>query len=140
MPADGGEGDDTLDRGDDLREAGNDRITGSSPAGWRHGDYVLRKTGGTASGSLAGGPGDDAQSDDGWADQPQCGAGTDVVTNADEAIEMTGPVRAVGAGAAPPPAKAQVTVSEPPRGRSRPGRDGRLAVWMRCTVPSARWT
>lgn len=45
-------------------------------------------------------------------------------------------VLAGGAGPAPAATdKPQVTVFELPKGKSAPGKDGRLKVWMRCTVP-----
>ena len=137
--ADGGEGDDNLDQGDDLRGGpGNDRLTGSRLLDGGDGNDVLRKTGGTAAGILAGGSGDDAlESDDGWPDQLQCGAGTDVVTNADANDRNDGTCESgKGVGGGGGSRKAQVTVFELPKGRSRPGRDGRLAVWMRCSVPA----
>jgi hypothetical protein len=137
--ADGGDGDDTLDGGDDLRGgAGNDRITGSRLLDGGDGNDVMRKTAAQGSGRLAGGPGDDSlQSDDGWADDLQCGAGQDVITNADDSDRNDGTCESgKGVGGGGPAARARVTVFELPKGRSRPGRDGRLAVWMRCSVPS----
>ena len=141
--ADGGDGDDILDGGDDLRGGpGDDRITGTRLLDGGDGNDVLRKTGGTASGRIAAGPGDDSlQSDDGWADELQCGAGTDVVVSADDSDRNDGTCesgKGVGGGGGGAPAKARVTVFELPRGRSRPGRDGRLAVWMRCNVANCR--
>jgi hypothetical protein len=140
---DGGEGDDDLQGGDDVRGGpGNDRITGWRLLDGGDGNDVLRKTGASASGRLAGGPGDDnLQSDDGWADELQCGTGRDVITSADDSDRNDGTCES-GMGVAGPraPAKAQVTVFELRKGRSRPGRDGRLAVWMRCSVPSCNVT
>jgi hypothetical protein len=136
--ADGGEGNDALNGGDDVRGgSGDDQVTGSRLLDGGDGNDVLRKTGGHAGGRLVGGAGDDSlQSDDGWADQLQCGAGRDVITAADNSDRNDGTCES-GTGVAGPraPLKAQVTVFELPKGRSRPGRDGRLAVWMRCTVP-----
>jgi hypothetical protein len=136
--SDGGEGNDALNGGDDVRGgAGDDQVTGSRLLDGDDGNDVLRKTGGHASGRLVGGAGDDSlQSDDGWADQLQCGAGRDVIAGADNSDRNDGTCES-GTGVAGPraPVKPQVTVFELPKGRSRPGRDGRLAVWMRCTVP-----
>ena len=136
--ADGGEGNDALNGGDDVRGgSGDDQVTGSRLLDGGDGNDVLRKTGGHAGGRLVGGAGDDSlQSDDGWADQLQCGAGRDVITAADNSDRNDGTCES-GTGVAGPraPLRAQVTVFELPKGRSRPGRDGRLAVWMRCTVP-----
>ena len=136
--ADGGEGNDALNGGDDVRGgAGDDQVTGARLLDGGDGNDVLRKTGGHAGGRLVGGAGDDSlQSDDGWADQLECGAGRDVIAGADSSDRNDGTCES-GTGVAGPRArvKAQVTVFELPKGRSRPGRDGRLAVWMRCTVP-----
>jgi hypothetical protein len=49
------------------------------------GNDTLHKTGGKSGARLAGGPGDDSlESDDGWADELQCGDGRDVITSADD--------------------------------------------------------
>lgn len=136
--ADGGEGNDHLNDGDDLRGGpGDDRLEGQRLLDGGDGNDVLQKTGGKAGGRLAGGSGDDSlQSDDAWADELQCGAGRDVIVNADDFDRNDGSCES-GKGVKPPPkpVKAQVVVFELPKGVSRPGRDGRLAVWMRCTVP-----
>jgi hypothetical protein len=136
--ADGGEGNDTLNGGDDVRGGpGDDQLTGSRLLDGGDGNDVLRKTGGHASGRLVGGTGEDSlRADDGYADDLECGAGRDVIAGADRSDRNDGTCES-GTGVAGPraPVKAQVTVFELPKGRSRPGRDGRLAVWMRCTVP-----
>ena len=141
--ADGGEGNDDLQNGDDLRGGpGDDQITGQRLLDGGDGNDRLRKTGGTAAGRLSGGPGDDTlDSGDGQADELQCGEGRDVITSADSSDRNDGSCESgTGVKAPPPPAKPRVTVFELPKGRSRPGRNGRLKVWMRCTVPRCRVT
>lgn len=141
--ADGGEGNDNLQGGDDLRGGpGDDQLTGSRLVDGGDGNDVVRKTDGRAGGLLVGGPGDDSlDSGDGAADQLQCGAGRDVITSADDSDRNDGTCESGTGVARPPrPVKAQVTVFELPNGRTRPGRDGRLAVWMRCTVPNCSVT
>lgn len=140
--SDGGDGNDDLQGGDDVRGGpGDDQVTGSRLLDGGDGNDVLRKTDSEGSGRLAAGPGDDSlNSGDGWADELQCGAGRDVITSADDSDRNDGSCESgtgTGGGA---PRKAAVTVFELPKGRSRPGRDGRLAVWMRCTVPSCSVT
>lgn len=140
---DGGEGNDHLEGGDDLRGGpGADDISGARLLDGGEGNDVLRKTGGHASGRLSAGAGDDSlQSDDGWADALQCGAGRDVITSADDSDQNDGTCESgKGVGGGGGPVKAQVTVFELPKGRSRPDRNGRLPVWMRCTVPSCNVT
>ncbi len=136
--SEGGDGNDDLQGGDDVRGGpGDDQVTGSRLLDGGEGNDVLRKTNAKAAGRLAGGPGDDSlESGDGYPDQLQCGAGRDLIANADDSDKNDGTCES-GTGVAGPraPVKAQVTVFELPKGRSRPGRDGRLAVWMRCTVP-----
>ena len=70
--ADGGEGDDDLQGGDDVRGGpGNDAIVGSRLLDGGEGNDTLRKTGSREKGRLAGGPGDDTlRSDDGWRRLP----------------------------------------------------------------------
>jgi hypothetical protein len=136
--ADGGDGNDVVQGGDDVRGGpGDDQLAGSRLLDGGDGNDILRKVNGNAGGRLVGGPGDDAfDSGDGWADELECGAGRDVITNADDSDRNDGSCesgKGVGGGAGP--SIPQVTVFELPKGRSRPGRDGRLAVWMRCTVP-----
>jgi hypothetical protein len=141
--ADGGEGNDDLQGGDDLRGGpGDDKLTGSRLLDGGEGNDILRKTGGKASGRLAGGPGDDSlESGDGWADQLQCGDGRDVITGADDSDRNDGTCESgKGVAGKPAAAKAQVTVFELPKASSRPGRDGRLAVWVRCSVPKCSVT
>ena len=135
---DGGVGNDELQGGSDVRGgSGDDRVTGSALLYGGAGDDVLRKTGATAGGRLSAGAGDDSlRSDDGWADELSCADGRDVVVAADESDKSDGTCesgKGVGGGG---PVKAQVTVFELPKGRSRPGRDGRLGVLMRCSVPA----
>ncbi len=141
--ADGGEGDDVLSGGDDVRGGpGDDFVTGSRLLDGGDGNDTLHKTGGTAGGTLSGGAGDDRlQSNDGLPDLLQCGAGKDVVGDADASDRNDGTCE-VGKGVTPklPPVKAQVTVFELPKARSRPGRDGRLAVWMKCSEPKCAVT
>ena len=129
------DGNDTLQGGDDVRGGpGDDQVTGSRLLDGGDGNDVMRKTNSKEGGRLAAGPGDDSlDSGDSWPDELQCGAGTDVVTSADDADRDDGSCET---GIRRPAAvKAAVTVFELPGGRSRPGRDGRLAVWMKCTVP-----
>jgi hypothetical protein len=136
--SDGGDGNDDLQGGDDVRGGpGDDHVTGSRLLDGGEGNDVLRKTNSKTGGRLVAGPGDDSlDSGDSYADELQCGAGQDVITSADDSDRNDGSCESgKGVGGAEP-AKAQVTVFELPKGRSRPGRDGRLAVWMRCTVPS----
>ena len=134
--ADGGDGDDNLDQGDDLRGGpGNDRLTGSRLLDGGDGYDVLRKTGGTAAGRLAGGSGDDAlESDDGWPDDLQCGAGTDVITNADAKTAMTAPVRAGRASVA---AEAQPRRRSPSSSFPREGRGPAATAVSRCGCGAA---
>lgn len=141
--ADGGEGNDDLQGGDDLRGGpGDDQMRGSRLLDGGDGNDVLRKTGGKAGGRLAGGSGDDSlDSGDGWPDELQCGPGRDVITSADDSDRNDGSCESgKGVKRAPEPVKPWVTVFELPKGRTRPGRDGRLAVWMKCTVPKCAVT
>jgi hypothetical protein len=136
--SEGGDGNDDLQGGDDVRGGpGDDQITGSRLLDGGDGNDVLRKAYSKGSGRLAAGPGDDSlDAGDGYADELQCGAGQDAITSADDSDRNDGTCESgKGTGTGPPP-KASVTVFELPKGRSRPGRDGRLAVWMRCTVPN----
>lgn len=140
---DGGTGNDELQGGSDVRGgSGDDRVTGSALLYGGAGNDVLRKTGATAGGRLSAGAGDDSlRSDDGWADELWCGDGRDVVTASDDSDKSDGTCESgkdVGGGGGP--VKAQVTVFELPKGRSRPGRDGRLGVWMKCSVPQCTVT
>jgi len=140
---DGGDGNDELQGGSDVRGgSGNDRVTGSALLYGGAGNDVLRKTGATAGGRLSAGAGDDSlRSDDGWADELACGDGRDVVTEADASDKSDGTCESgKGVGGGGGPVKAQVTVFELPKGRSRPGRDGRLAVWMKCSVANCSVT
>ncbi|MEA2461962.1 MAG: hypothetical protein QOH90_2139 [Actinomycetota bacterium] len=141
--SDGGEGDDDLQGGDDVRGGpGNDQILGYRLLDGGDGNDVLVKSNAKGSGRLTGGPGDDSlQSDDGYPDQLQCGDGRDVIANADGTDKNDGTCESgKGVGGARPPVKAQITVFELPKGRSRPGPDGRLAVWMRCSVANCSAT
>jgi hypothetical protein len=141
--SDGGEGNDDLQGGDDVRGgAGDDQVTGSRLLDGGDGNDVMRKTNSRGSGRLVAGAGDDSlDSGDSYADELQCGAGRDVITSADDSDRNDGTCESgKGVRGVAPPAKPQVTVFELPKGRSRPGRDGRLAVWMRCTVPGCNVT
>ena len=136
--SEGGEGNDDLQFGDDVRGGpGNDLVSGFRLLDGGDGNDVLHKTNSRVGGRLAGGAGDDSlRSDDSLPDQLQCGAGRDVITNADTVDSNDGSCES-GKGVAGPPEAVmpRVTVFELPKGRARPGRDGRLAVWMKCTVP-----
>lgn len=134
----GGEGNDELSGGDDLRGGpGNDLITGSRLLDGGDGNDSLRKTNSRVGGRLAGAAGDDTlDAGDSQRDELQCGAGRDVITSADDFDRNDGTCESgTGVAGPPKPVVPRVTVFELPKGRARPGRDGRLAVWMKCTVP-----
>jgi serralysin len=135
--SDGGDGNDVLDGGEDVRGgAGDDTVTGSRDLDGGDGNDTLSKHSNKQGGRLAGGAGDDSlQSGDGWPDELLCGEGNDTIVSADSSDHDDGNCEA-GARVPPPPVvvKAKVTVFELPGFRSRPGRDGRLPVWVRCSV------
>ena len=141
--SDGGDGNDDLQGGDDVRGgAGDDQLMGSRLLDGGDGNDVMRKTSSNGSGRLVAGAGDDSlDSGDSYADELQCGAGRDVITSADDSDRNDGTCES-GKGVAGPRSqpKAQITVFELPKGRSRPGPDGRLAVWMRCSVANCSAT
>lgn len=139
---DGGEGDDELYGADVTRGGpGNDRLTGFRLLDGGDGDDVLRKTDGELPGRLDAGAGNDTlDAGDGKADVLVCGAGEDVVLSADAADRPDSTCEKGDGVAAPPDLTPRITIFELPGLRSRPGKDGRLAVWMRCSVPQCAVT
>jgi hypothetical protein len=133
---DGGEGDDVL-AGDDLRGGpGNDTLDGQRLLDGGDGNDVLHKSGAWSAvgGRLRGGPGDDTlKSDDQYSDVLECGDGRDAVEKFDASDSIGADCEDV---TRPPPGPPRVTVFELPGLKARPGRDGRLAVWIKCSVPS----
>jgi len=141
--ADGGEGDDTVFSANLARGGpGADMVSGLRILEGGEGNDILVKSGFRADGSpgtLDAGPGDDLlRSSDGQPDQLNCGAGRDVVEQADASDRRDSSCES--AKEAKPPPRPQVTVFELPKGRSRPDRKGRLAVWMRCNLPRCAMT
>jgi hypothetical protein len=139
---DGGEGDDQLRGTADIARGGpgNDGIVGARLLEGGEGDDTLSKSSSDgAPGRLDAGPGDDRlQSRDGHLDELLCGDGRDVVVRADDSERPDASCES-GQGVARV-VTPRVTVFELPKGRTRPGRDGRLAVWMKCSVPDCAVT
>jgi hypothetical protein len=138
--ADGGDGDDRIEGAYDASGGpGNDFITGSRLLDGGDGNDVVEKGVDPAAGRVSGGAGDDQlSSKDGVADEIQCGDGQDAVIRADTADRDDGSCesRAANAGDGPTaPLGPQITVFEAPKGRLHPDRKGRLAMWMKCSVP-----
>lgn len=132
---DGGDGDDRLVGGAEVQRGGGgaDHVEGGRYLAGGEGDDVLRKAA-ERPGGIDAGPGDDRLfANDGRPDTLVCGPGADVLAEVDESDRPDGSCEQAPEAPGPAPRPA-VTVFELPGGRSRPGRDGRLAVWMRCSV------
>ena len=133
---DGGEGNDQLLGAADIARggAGDDTVVATRLLEGGDGNDTLAKSSVDAkAGRLDAGSGDDRlQSKDGVVDELSCGAGRDVVVQADDSERPDSSCES-GKGVARK-ILPRVTVFELPKGRSKPRR-GRLAVWMKCSVP-----
>jgi hypothetical protein len=139
---DGGEGDDQIHGSADIARGGpgNDSVIGGRLVeGGDGNDSLFKADVNDVAGRLDGGPGDDKlQSKDGVVDELICGAGNDRVVTADDAERPDASCES-GRGVAQV-VSPKVTVFELPKLRTRPGKDGRLAVWIACNVPNCAVT
>lgn len=139
---DGGEGDDQVRGSADIARGGpgNDTVIGGRLVeGGDGNDTLIKAEVNDVPGRLDGGPGDDRlQSKDGFLDELVCGDGSDVVVTADDSEKPDASCER-GKGVAHV-VKPKVTVFELPKLRTRPGKDGRLAVWIACNVPNCAVT
>jgi len=141
---DGGEGDDYVEGWVLVRGGpGPDNITshGGVAEGGDGNDQIGKPTPSIGPAQIDAGPGDDTLSTkDGQADDLACGPGKDFIESADPIDRPAKDGSCESGVGVKPPVRPQVTVFEFPRNRARPGKDGRVAIWMACSVPQCAVT